>query len=97
MAIHSDSMFAFLDYPDLPSDNNAAEREIRGAVIARKTSFHNMSDLGADTQSKMMSIFRTLKRRVTEPIQTVYDALAEYISTGALPALPRAPDKNGEP
>ena len=35
-----------------------------------------------------MSIFRTLKLRGLDPIQTVADALRIYVATGKLPPLP---------
>lgn len=91
---HRDSLLEFLYNPDVPPDNNRAEREIRPAVIARKNSFHNMSDRGARTQSVLMSIYRTLKLRGHDPIESIADALALHIATDQLPALPpvRAPD-----
>ena len=85
---HCDHLFAFLDDPNVPPDNNRAEREIRPAVIARKNSFHNMSDRGARTQSILMSIYRTLKLRGHDPIDTIAENLALSIATGSLPDLP---------
>jgi len=85
-----DSLFTFLHDPAVPFDNNRAEREIRPAVIARKNSFHNTSEKGAETQAMLMSIYRTLKLRGLDPIQTIADALAIFIATGKLPSLPFA-------
>ena len=79
-----------LSVADQP-DNNRAEREIRPAVIARKNSFHNMSGRGARTQSILMSVYRTLKLRRHDPIETIDDALALHIASGRLPTLPQAP------
>ena len=56
---HRNDLFTFLDQPDVPFDNNAAERAIRPAVIIRKNSYGNRSDAGADSQAVLMSIFRT--------------------------------------
>jgi hypothetical protein len=83
-----DSLFTFLDDPAVPFDNNRAEREIRPAVIARKNSFHNTSKEGADTQAMLMSIYRTLKLRGLDPIETLADALGVFIASGKLPSLP---------
>jgi hypothetical protein len=58
-----DSLVTFLDDAAVPFDNNRAEPEIRPAVIARKNSFHNTSEEGADTQAMLMSIYRTLVPR----------------------------------
>jgi transposase len=86
---HQDDLFTFLDQVDVPFDNNAAERAIRPAVIIRKNSYGNRSQRGADCQAVLMSIFRTLKQRGHDPIQVVVTALATYLTTGQLPALPK--------
>ena len=87
---HQADVFTFLDQPGVPFDNNAAERAIRPAVIIRKNSYGNRSQHGADTQAVLMSVFRTLKQRGHDPIQTVVQALATYLSTAQLPSLPAA-------
>jgi hypothetical protein len=87
---HQDDLFTFLDQPGVPFDNNAAERAIRPAVIIRKNSYGNRSARGADAQAVLMSVFRTLKQRGHDPIQTVVQSLATYLSTGQLPSLPPA-------
>lgn len=43
--------------------NNAAEREIRPAVLMRKTSYGNRSDQGAQNQAILMSMIRTAAKR----------------------------------
>jgi transposase len=85
---HQNDLFTFLDQPGVPFDNNAGERAIRPAVIIRKNSYGNRSQRGADCQAVLMSIFRTLKQRGHDPIRTVIDALATYLTTGQLPKLP---------
>lgn len=85
---YRDELFVFLTHPHVPSDNNHAEREIRFAVIMRKISYGNRSEDGALTQSILMSVFRTLKRRGYNPVDTLSSALSEYIRTGQLPPFP---------
>ena len=85
---HADDLFTFLEQDGVPFDNNHAERAIRPAVIMRKNSYGNRSDRGAETQSILMSLFRTLKQRDLDPIQTTLQALAEQLTTGQLPPLP---------
>jgi transposase len=85
---HQADLFTFLDYADVPSDNNHAERAIRPAVIIRKNSYANRSERGADAQAVLMSIYRTLKQRGHDPIAVIRDALAECLTTGQLPPLP---------
>ena len=86
---HRDDLFTFLDEPEVPFDNNHAERAIRPAVMIRKVSFGNRSDRGADTQAVMMSVYRTLQQRGHAPLKTVVDALSTYLATGNLPPIPR--------
>ena len=85
---HQNDLFTFLDQPDVPFDNNTAERAIRPAVIIRKNSYGNRSQRGADCQAVLMSVFRTLKQRGHDPIRTIIDALATYLTTRHLPPLP---------
>lgn len=83
-----DELLVFLSHPEAPPTNNHAEREIRPAVIMRKMIQGNQSDTGAKTQSILMTIFRTLKRRGHNPVSTVVDALKTAIRTRQLPPLP---------
>ena len=85
---YSEYIFAFLDYADVPADNNFAERQIRPAVILRKNSQSNRSDRGAATQAVLMSVYRTLRLRGLNPTKTIADALKTYLTTGTLPPLP---------
>ena len=85
---HRNDLFTFLDYEDVPSDNNHAEREMRPAVIMRKNIYANRSKKGAYTQAVLMSVYRTLKLRNHDPIKTISAAVATYIRTGNLPPLP---------
>lgn len=88
-------IFAFLDYAEVPADNNFAERQIRPAVILRKNSQSNRSERGAATQAVLMSVYRTLKLRGLHPTQTVVQALRTYVRTGQLPPLPSPAIANG--
>jgi len=85
---HRDHLLTFLDDPAVPADNNHGERAIRPAVIIRKNTYGNRSKHGADTQAVLMSVYRTLKQRGHNPLDTIANALSEYLTTGKLPALP---------
>lgn len=85
---YQDSLFTFLDYPEIPWENNFGERQIRPAVIIRKNSQGNRSEHGAEVQAVLMTVFQTLKMRGHNPIETVVSAMREYVRTGSLPALP---------
>jgi transposase len=86
---HRNDLFTFLNQPNVPFDNNTAERAIRPAVIIRKNSYGNRSHRGADCQAALMSIFRTLKQRGHDPIRTIAHALTHYLTTSQLPPLPQ--------
>ena len=88
---HCDELFTFLDHPDVPFENNLAERMIRPAVLLRRNCQCNRSQRGAAVQSVLMSIYRTLKLRGHDPLGTIVDALRTYTATGALPPLPPPP------
>ena len=52
-------LFTFLYCPGLDATNNAAERAIRGMVIARKVWGGNRTWEGARTQQILVSVLRT--------------------------------------
>lgn len=81
--------------PEVPFDNNLAERMIRPAVIPRKNSLSNRSEKGAATQAVLMSVFRTLKLRRHDPLKVIPEALRTYLTTGSLPPLPEPATANG--
>jgi len=85
---YCDSLFTFLDHPEVPFENNLAERMIRPAVLIRKNNQSNRSDKGAGTQAVLMSVYRTLKLRGHNPMDVIADALRTYLTTGRLPPLP---------
>lgn len=85
---YRDELFVFLKHPEVPSDNNHAEREIRMAVLIRKIIYGNRSEEGALTQSVLMTVFRTLKRRGYNPIDILVSSLAEYVRIKKLPSFP---------
>lgn len=81
-------MFTFLDYPEVPFDNNLTERMIRPAVILRKNGQSNRSEKDAAVLAVPMSVYRTLKLRGHDPLATIDAALRTYLATGQLPPLP---------
>ena len=87
---YGEHLFTFLDHDGVPSDNNHAEREIRPAVIMRKNILCNQSKQGAQTQTILMSIFRTLRKRRLDPMTEIIQALRIYSTTASLPTLPVA-------
>lgn len=92
---HQNDLFTFVDHPGVPFDNNHAERAIRPAVIIRKNSYCNRSPRGADTQAVLMSIYRTLKQRGHDPLDSITQALVAWVTTNELPSLPPKITSNG--
>lgn len=77
-------MFRWTLDPDIPAENNRAERELRPLVIARKLSFGSQSEAGAATRETLMSVLLTLQKRSSDPLATLTTTL------DALVAKPKA-------
>lgn len=65
-----DELFTFVQHPDVPPDNNPAERAIRPAVIARKVSGGTRSAKGSETTCTLMTLFFTWMLRDQNPYET---------------------------
>lgn len=64
-------LYHWTENPDIPPDNNRAERELRPTVIARKISFGSQSKRGAKTRSSIMSVLWTAKKRFPDqPVES---------------------------
>jgi len=74
-------LFPFVGDPEIPSENNAAERAIRPAVVARKISGGSRSERGSKTCSTLRSLFETWSLQGANSI----DACTEMIVTSAAP------------
>jgi transposase len=60
---HLEELLLWLCLPDVSPDNNQAERELRPAVITRKTSFGSRSRQGAHAFAVLLSLIRTWERQ----------------------------------
>ena len=54
--------------PDVPSDNNPAERSLRHVVISRKISGGTRSERGTERKMTLASIFGTWRARGLNPL-----------------------------
>lgn len=61
-------LFTFLYHPDVPADNNQAERDLRPAVVIRKTQGCNKTPHGARKHAVLTSISATLRKQNRSPI-----------------------------
>ncbi len=59
---HWDGLTIFVDNPDVPMDNNTAERAIRPAVIGRKNFYGSGAQWSAQLLVMVLSIFQTLEK-----------------------------------
>jgi transposase len=74
---HLGELFTFVEYVGCPSGNNAAERAIRPAVIARKVSGGTRSENGSKTRTALMSVFGTWTLQGKDLLQACADMIFE--------------------
>ena len=72
---HEEGLRVFVQRPEVPPDNNAAERAIRGPVIQRYTSFGSGSPSGALLTEQMYSLIATLHQWDLNPYHWMQDYL----------------------
>jgi hypothetical protein len=83
---HQEELFLFVLVPNLPADNNLAERSMRPLVIMRKISGGSRSDEGSKTRLTLASLFGTWQARHLNPFVECLAALQR--PTPAAPAAP---------
>lgn len=69
----------FVEHPDVPLDNNGAERAIRGVVLGRKNHYGSRSQRGTEVAAVFYSLIESAKLVGVEP--------AEYLRRAAGAAL----------
>jgi hypothetical protein len=79
-------LFTFVEYPLLPSENNAAERSVRPRVIARKISGGTRSATGSKTMAVLTSLFETWGLRGHNPLEACRAMLVASQQPQATPA-----------
>jgi transposase len=73
-------LLTFVQYPEVPSENNAAERAIRPAVVARKISGGTRSEKGSKTSSVLRTLFETWALQGRNTIDACRDMLTAAAS-----------------
>lgn len=73
---HLEELLLWLHHPAVAPDNNEAERELRPAVITRKTSFGSRSRHGAHAFAVLLSLIRTWERQGDDFFTLGLDILA---------------------
>ena len=73
-----ENLFQWVNDPDIPCENNFAERALRQLVVARKISFGCQSDRGMKTREILTSIIQTLSCRSLDYVNFICDVLIAY-------------------
>lgn len=71
-----DMLFTFLIEPGVPWHNNGAETEIRQGVLYRKLSGGRRSWTGAWVLERLLTIYRTCRKRELDFLEVVRDAIS---------------------
>ena len=79
---HADRMYHWARGPDIPAENNRAERGVRGLVITRKTSFGGQSEDALWVREVNQSVMETLALRCADSAGKLAKALDIYAATG---------------
>src|SRR5207245_10217967 len=80
-------LFTFVEYPFVPSENNAAERSVRPRVIARKISGGTRSAQGSSTMAVLSSLFETWRLRAENCLEACRKMLIASQQPKAAPAF----------
>ena len=73
---HIKELFVFVAHPEVPPDNNAAERSLRHVVISRKISGGTRSQQGTETKMTLASIFGTWRAQGLNSLTACQQLLA---------------------
>ena len=91
MRKHQKELTAFLWEKDLDGTNNAAERALRPAVIARKISGGSRSKKGAKAWATLASLLRTADQQGKNLLETIKSMLTAAWATEKPPTMPAGP------
>ena len=78
----------FLEHPDVPLDNNGAERAIRGLVLGRKNHYGSRSQRGTEVAAVFYSLIETAKLVGVEPADYLRRAAEGALAGAAVPLIP---------
>jgi hypothetical protein len=79
-------LFTFVTHPDVPPDNNAAERSLRHLVTSRKISGGSRSSAGTTTKTQLATLFGTWRALGLNPFEECRKLLALASFNAYLPA-----------
>ncbi len=76
-------LFRWTESPDIPAENNHAERGVRVLYIARKTSFGGQSEDALRVREVMQSVMESLALLYDDPASALAAGLDLYAKTGS--------------
>ena len=88
---HREGLSVFVEHPQVPMDNNLAERVLRGPVIGRRLSFGSDSEGGARFTARMYSVLGTLAANGINVLRWLEAWLGECAANGGRPPRDLSP------
>jgi transposase len=77
----------FVEFEGVPADNNPAEREIRPAVLMRKTSYGTDSERGSRFAERILTVVASCRQQGRNILQFLIDAIDAQRKGGPRPSL----------
>ncbi|HEX3305178.1 MAG TPA: transposase [Streptosporangiaceae bacterium] len=81
------------EFPELPLDNNGAERALRGPVVGRKNFYGSGSTVSAELASRVWTIIATVERAGLNPLVYLRAYLDQCAQAGGTPPTGAALDR----
>jgi hypothetical protein len=75
---HPNKLWHWIKNPNIPAENNWAERCIRNTVIFRKTGFGSQGEAAMADRETLQSVMETLSLRHKDPVGVLAEALKAY-------------------
>jgi transposase len=82
---HWEGLTVFIDRPEIPMDNNTAERGLRNSVIGRKNYYGSSAVWSGELAAIMFTIFETIKRWKLNPHTWLIAYLQQCAFNGKAP------------
>lgn len=79
---HRDGLTVFVEHPEVPMDNNTAERVQRGAVVLRKNSYGSGAVWAGERAAMLFSVLQTLCLWNINPLEWLSAYLQECAEAG---------------
>jgi transposase len=91
---HGDALWSFVDHEGIEPTNNFGEREIRHAVLWRKTSYGTQSEAGSRFVERMLTVRATLRAQQRNVLAYVTHAVEASLHGQPVPSLLPLPVAN---